>query len=1155
MNDVRTLLIELRRVGVHLWVEGDQIRYRAPKGVLSADRLAELKSRKADVLPLLKTASIQQAETGHAPPPLVTMPRGRVVPLSFEQERLWLLEQIEGLGSAYNVAGIIRMTGCLDVAALEACFHELVRRHEALRTRFEAEAGIPHQVIDEPGGVSFNIVDHTQIADAAMREAETRRQLGVEASRLFDLKNGPLFRVKLVRLEPEAHVLMVVTHHIISDGWSIGILIREIEALYGAFVAGRASPLPALTVQCADYAIWQRSWLHGEALEKQLAYWKACLADAPTALELPTDYARPALPSYRGGSVNFRLSSDLTNGLKRLSLAAGATLFMVLLAGFQLLLKRYSGQEDIVVGSPTAGRTHRELEGLIGFFTNTLALRTDLSGNPTFRELVQRVKETSLEAYAHQGLPFEKLVEELRPVRDASRQPIFQFLFVLLNLPDQTFDLPNLRVSWISKEQTTSKLDLSLYLQECAGMLEGYFEYAADLFERPTIERLANHFCVLLEAIVSDPDARLNTLPLVTVAERNRLVEEWNQTVVDYRHYGHLHEQFSERAARTPDAVALIHESRELTYDELNRRVNRLACRLRRIGIGPETVVGLCLDRSFEMVTSMLAVMKAGGLYLPLEPSSPRERIDFMLDDANVQNLITCNTHRDAMGFGGTVVIVDDTDQVSCEEDCGVECSPLPVIHSDNAASIVYTSGSTGRPKGVIVTHRSLTNFLCWRQQTFALRPADKLLFKASYGSDFAIPELFWGLVTGASVVLASVEDCADAAVMIASIRRQGVTVVELAPSLLWTVLDEASFRDCSSVRTIISGGESLSASLAMRCADTSTAELVNVYGPCEATVEATYWRYDSGCDGISIGRPISNMRAHVLDDDLQPLPIGLVGELYLAGAGIARGYWQRPSLTAERFVPSPFETGERLYRTGDLVRRFKDGNLEFLGRRDRQLKVRGYRVELGEIEAALTEHSNVDRAVVVARQDEGGDIRLIGYVVANDGSSVLPTELRVHLQRSLPDYMVPSSFVLLDRIPITANGKIDLKALPTPTDNAVARGEYVAPRTPAEETLAKIWRDILKLGRVGVYDNFFELGGNSLLAMQLMARIRMTFRVEVPVRTLFDLPTLGELSLRLDSQQSVAADAARAAEEMVAAMSPDEVRAMLQRLKAGRLS
>ncbi len=1057
----------------------------------------------------------QREGSGLSLPPLVAMKRPAVLPLSHEQERLWLLEQIGGLGSAYNNPVAVRLLGDLNVAALEACFGELARRHESLRTRFETEDGTPRQVVDEPRGFVLDVVDFENVVETKEREAKAHSYVGMEALHPFDLSHGPLFRVKLLRLGAKEHVVVVVMHHIVSDGWSIGVLIREVGELYAAFVAGRPSPLPELPVQNADYALWQRSWLHGELLEKLVSYWKDKLSGAPTALDLPTDYARPAAPSYRGASVGLGLSVDLTHGINELARSERATPFMVLLAAFNLVLSRWSGQSDIVVGAPIAGRTHRELEGLIGFFTNTLALRTELSDNPTFRCLIQRVKETALDAYAHQELPFEKLVTELQPLRDPSRQPIFQVLFVLQNFPHEALKLPGLQLSRMGGDHATSKLDLSLYLHERGGVIGGHFEYATDLFEQSTIERLASHFRVLLEAIVADSDVRLSELPLLPESERRQLLEKWNDTAAEYPKNKCLHELFAEQAAKTPNAVALVCEDSDMTYGELDRRSNHLALHLRRIGVKSETVVGLYLDRSFAMVISMLAVLKSGGVYLPLEPSSPPERIDFMLNDANADYIITCQTRRGEIGSSKSAVLVmADTESKPVLDDGG-EAGIQPSIHSDRLAYIVYTSGSTGQPKGVMVSHRALMNFLFWREDVFALDPTEKLFFKASFSSDFAIPELFWPLFKGASVVIATREDHADPVAMIETIKRHGITRVEVMPSLLSTILEVTAFKDCASVRTIICGGEVLPKALVSRCSSVSKAEIINVYGPTEATVETTYWHYDSNVGTIPIGRPIANVQLYVLDDDHHLVPIGVPGELYIGGVGLARGYLNRPGLTAERFIPSPFGGGERLYRTGDSVRYLPDSSLEFLGRLDHQVKVRGYRIELGEVEKALQEHVQIRQAVVVAR-GEGVDRQLVAYIVG-DGASPEASVLRAHLKQSLPDYMLPSAFVPLEALPLTPNGKIDRRALPAPEGDAVLRGEYVAPRTPAEEMLAAIWAEVLKLDRIGSNDNFFELGGHSLLAIKMIVRISEKVAAEVPLITIFGNPKLSSFAAVLD--------------------------------------
>jgi amino acid adenylation domain-containing protein len=1053
----------------------------------------------------------QREGLGLARPVLTAKDRPDVLPLSYAQERLWLLEQIWGMGSAYNLPASVRLRGALDVAALERSFVAVVERHEGLRTRFVAVNGSPVQVIDPPGLFELAIEDLSEPGEGE-RAVGLRERVQVLTQQPFDLERGPLFRVHLLRLSSEEHVAVVVMHHIVSDGWSIGVLIREVGALYAAYSQDRESSLPELAVQYADYAVWQRNWLQGEALEKQVSYWKDRLRDAPASLELPTDRPRPAVQSYRGENCNFILPAELTAGVNALARREGATLFMVLLAAFNVVLSRWSGQRDIVVGTPIAGRTHRELEGLIGFFVNMLALRTDLKGDPSFRHLVQRAKETALGAYAHQDVPFEKLVAELQPVRDLSRQPVFQVLFALQNVPLERLQLPGLELSRTGGGRPTAKLDLSLYVHEREGRLEGYFEYATDLFDASTVARLASHFKTLLEGIVAAPQARLSELPLLSDAERHRVVVEWNATAVDYPRDKCVHELFEAQAAKTPDAVALVYENGQLSYSELDRRSNQLGHYLRELGVGPDVIVGLCVERSLEMVVGLLGILKAGGAYLPLDPGYPEDRLAYMLGDAQAPVVVTQDALIEQLPAHGARVVRLDSDWAEIATQPVMP--PLNTTLSDNLAYVIYTSGSTGRPKGVMIRHDAVSNLLAAMARKFDFTEKDVLLAVTRFSFDMSVPEFYLPLTVGAAVALQSRQVASNGAMLRKTLKDLNVTVMQATPAS-WRLLLASGWRPDGELR-VWCGGEALPEDLA---ADLMAGgnEVWNLYGPTETTVWSTASRLAKNRP-VSAGGPLSNTDIFVLDDQLDLVPIGVVGELYIGGAGLARGYLKHASLTAERFVPDPFKDGERLYRTGDLGRWRGDGELEYLGRIDHQVKLRGYRIELGEIEATLGAHAGVRNAVVVAREDVAGDKRLVAYVIGADATAVNAGELRLHLKQRLPDYMVPSAFVVLDAMPLTPNGKVDRRALPAPEGDAVIRGEHVAPRTPVEEVLAGIWAEVLKLDRVGVHDNFFELGGHSLLAMRLVARVRETLQAELPLRALFEAQSVGELAVRVET-------------------------------------
>ncbi len=1055
-------------------------------------------------------------------PALVAQPRPDALPLSYAQERLWLLEQIGGLSSAYNLAAAVRLRGALDGAALERSFAAIVGRHEALRTRFAVVNESPAQVINPAGSFELAIEDLSELPEGE-RAAAARQRIGVLAQRRFDLERGPLFRAHLLRLSAEEHIAVVVMHHIVSDGWSTGVLIREVGALYAAFSQGRASPLPEPAVQYADYALWQRGWLQGEVLEKQVEYWKEHLSGAPAALELPTDRPRPAVQSYRGEGLTIGLPAELTVSLQALARRDGATLFMVLLAAFQVVLSRWSGQEDIVVGSPIAGRTHRELEGLIGFFVNALALRTELSGDPSFRELLGRVKETALGAYAHQDLPFEKLVAELQPVRDLSRQPIFQVMFALQNVPRETLQLPGLQLSRVGGGRPTAKYDLALYVYEREDRLEGYFEYATDLFDRSTIQRLAGHWVALLDAAVTRPDVRLSDLSMVESAERSgRQVR-----ALDFESLGSdqavriaqspsVTDSFLAQARSRPEATAITAGRQCWSYGDLNREAGRIAALLVNRRGGSSEPIGLLFPHAPMMVAAIMGVLGAGKFYVPLSSDDPPARLRAILTESRCGCVLASPELR-GLGedLGAAVLSVDEAPNEPFE---------LLSRPPGSIAYVLYTSGTTGAPKGVAQCDRGILQHIAVYSAAIGLDRTDRMTLLAGYGTDAAVKNIFSTLLSGAALCLWDVRRKGIEGLQ-EWLAENAVTIWHSTPSLLRAALPQ--FAATANLRWVVLGGEGAKAediAIVQRHGG-ENCRLLTALSQTECSTTTHYapdFERDLTRHRLPVGRPVPGAEIVLLNEAGQPADIR--GEVAIGGHGIALGYWQRAGLTAERFIPSPVGDGERLYRTGDLARWRADGELEYLGRIDHQVKIRGFRVEPGEIEAALVEHPDVHQAVVVARDDAMGGRRLVAYVVGHTGSAVDAGELRAHLKRSLPDYMVPAAIVLLDALPLTANRKVDRRALQAPEDDALIRGEYAAPRTPTEEVLASIWCEVLKLERVGVHDNFFELGGHSLLAMRLTARIRDAFRVELPLRALFEAPTIGDLAVRMEAAKRVVA-------------------------------
>ncbi len=1051
--------------------------------------------------------ALLRAGTDTDAPPLVPVPRDRPLPLSFAQQRLWFIDRLQPGSPAYNIPFALRLKGALDVGALERSLAEIVRRHETLRTRFATVDEEPVQVVDPAGPVAIPLHDLGDLPETA-REAEVRRLAVEEALRPFDLAAGPLLRAVLVRAGADDHTLLFTLHHVVADGWSMQVLAREVSGLYAAFTEGRDPALPALPVQYADFAVWQRGRLSGDVLEAQLAYWRGRLADAPPLLELPVDRPRPAVQGPRGESAAFALPVETSRALRALSRREGATLFMTLLAAWQLLLSRYSGQEDVSVGSPVAGRTRLETEGLIGFFVNTLVLRTGLAGDPPFRELLGRVRETTLGAYQHQEIPFERLVEELAPERSLTHTPLFQVMFSLQNNERGELRMGALEAEPLAGGGETARFDLSLALAEDGEVLRGALSYRAELFERATAERMLRSFAALLDAVAADPEQRAGEVALLAPAERTQLLAEWSTSGEAPRDPLPVHVGVARQAERTPDAVAVSSGDARLTYAELEREAGRLAGRLRERGVGPETRVGVCLERSLELPVALLAVLRAGGAYVPLDPGYPAERLAYMLADSGVRLVLTQERLLDRLPeLGAETLLVEapSPEQEGREEDT-VEVSP------DNLAYLIYTSGSTGRPKAVAVPHGALASHLAWMQRAYPMGAAERLLQKTPLSFDASVWEFWAPLLSGATLVMAGPEAHRDPAGLARLVAAEGITALQVVPSLLRALLEEGGLEEAATLRRLFCGGEALPAELAARTAALTGAEVVNLYGPTEVCIQSVTHRYAGSEAGptVPIGRPVDGVRARVLDRGGAPVPAGVAGELCLGGVQLARGYLGRPELTAERFVPDAYagEPGARLYRTGDRVRWLADGVLEYLGRMDEQVKVRGFRIEPGEVEAVLLAHPGVRAAVVVAR--EGA---LVGYVAGTAGAG----ELREQLRASLPEHMVPSALVVLESLPLTPSGKLDRRALPEP-EWAGDAGAFVAPRGATEEILAGIWAGVLHLDRAGARDDFFALGGHSLLATRVVSRVREATGVDLPLRALFEAPTVAGLAKRVDA-------------------------------------
>jgi len=1158
MNSTFAFLSELHQQDIKLRLDNDQLRVNAPQGALTPELTAQLKARKAEIVAFLqqnlaapKVATIQPA------------PRHAPLPLSFAQQRLWFLEQL-GSGATYTIPAAFQLEGPLNIPALAQTLTEIVRRHESLRTTFVMTAGHAHQVIQAPAPVELPLIDLQALSPAA-QTAAIERLASQETLRPFDLATDLMLRATLLRLndsnsatpEPlgratQTHVLLLTLHHIAADGWSLGVLVRELATLYAAFCQGQPSPLAELPIQYADFALWQRNWLQGAVLEQQIAYWKTQLAGAPELLQLPTDFPRPAVQTFLANKVDFRIDGALTQGLRNLGQQAGATLFMTLLAAFQVLLARYSGQDDIVVDAPIANRTHKAIEPLIGFFVNDLALRADLSGNPTFLDLLDQVRHTTQGAYAHQDLPFDRLVEALHPRRNLGYNPVTQVAFALQNAPMGDFTLPDLHVRPLDLTVQQTRMDLEVHLWERGDGLDGSLIYNRNLFAAATSERMSGHFQTLLAAIAADPTQRIADLPLLTAPERHQLLVEWNATQAATPDKS-LHQLFEEQVARTPDAVAVIFADpslapspvrggmgwgTSLTYCELNVRANQLAHYLQAQGVGgplgAETLVGICVDRSLEMVVGMLGILKAGGAYVPLDPAYPAERVAFILEETQTPILLTQTHLLPKLPAHAAHVLALDTAGAMLAD--YPTANPTSAVAPHNLAYVIYTSGSTGKPKGVLIEHASVAAHCVQYQRFYALTPADRALQLASFHFDASVEQIFPALLTGASVVVPEWD--LDPLTFSQNLQRFGITLLDLAGAhlrlLLQAWIKQPALIAASPLRVVVVGADVMPVDLITLWRQTTlaqTARLFNVYGPTETTVAATVFEitadFDANQPRIPIGPPLANKQLYILDPQRQPVPIGVPGELYIGGIGPARGYFKRPELTKEKFIDlhdlpwraddygaaivhRPSAIGNRLYRTGDLVRWLPDGNIDFLGRLDGQVKIRSFRVELGEIEAVLQLHPAVQEAAVAVWEDEQAQKRLVAYLMPHLPDTAI-AELRNYLKTKVPAYMVPDAFVPLATFPRTPIGLLDRKALPAP-GVIQSSAPYAPPGNATEQKIAALWTELLQRATIGIHDNFFDVGGHSLLAMQLHGRLRADYPA-LQMVDLFSYPTIHALA------------------------------------------
>jgi amino acid adenylation domain-containing protein len=1046
-----------------------------------------------------------------------TAERDGELPLSFNQQQFWLLDQVTPNRATYNVSTGLKIDGPLNLEKLQRVIDCIVDRHEILRTNMVTTRGTAVQVISPSVSVPVRVTDLSML-----RPPEAARQRSAifveEGDHVFDLSSGPLMRARLLKLADQEHELLITLHHIVCDGWSINVLLRELTHLYLKNVD--PSVLPQLSIQYADFAVWQRQRLEDDAIERQLNYWRRQLANAPTSLELPTDYSLPATRTYEGGRVSAKLPDALTESIKTLSRAENATLFMTLLAAFQTLLFRYSAQEDVVVGCPVAGRTMFETENLIGAFINTLVLRGDLRGNPNFREVLARVRQTVMGAFCHQDLPFEKLVEELNPERKANRSPLFQVMFSFQNMPEPELAVNGTKFKTIKVDSTAAKFDLTLEVDESPGGISVSFEYAKDLFSAATIDRMLGHFLNLLTAIVANPGQTIADIEFLTGEERRELLVEWNANRIEYPESSCVHQLFETQAAKTPEAFAVEFCGQRLTFAELNARANQLANYLMKRGIGPGSMVGVSVERSFEMMVAILGVLKTGAAYVPLDPTYPRERIAFMIHDTAAQVVITQSHLAQNVDAGVERISLDQDWQIITNEN---DTNPTVSASSAQVALVLYTSGSTGNPKGVMLEHRSLVNFATSAKATYGIEADDRVLQFGSLSFDLSAEEMLIALTSGACLVLRTAEMISSPGDFLARCEEWKLSVLDL-PTVYWHELTDALSKQHlnlpPSIRLVIIGGEKASSD---RIATWNRivgdkVRLLNTYGPTETTIAVTVCdlsKYAPGLIGkISpIGRPYPNADVYVLDSKLRPVPIGISGELHIGGPGVARGYLNRADLTSQKFIANPFseDPAARLYKTGDIVRYHDDGNLEFLGRSDNQIKIRGFRVELEEIERAIRSHEAIENCVVIAT--DGDDKRLVAYLITADNSRGAIGDLRNSLKAKLPSYMVPAAFEVIDEIPLNSSGKINRRALPEPQFNRPADATLDLPGTPLEEMLLEAWQEVLRTDQIGVNDNFFDLGGHSLLAARLVSNIKSSMEVDLNMVDVFEAPTISGLA------------------------------------------
>ena len=1119
--NLNELLFELSERGIKLWAEGEKLHLRAAKEALTPEIRESINEHKAVLLASLNQHNqIKLASSISIP----TVPRDKEIPLTFNQEGLWFLDQLAAKSSTYNISAARKIVGNLNLVVLEKCIAEIVKRHEILRTSFRMINGSAIQVINTDVTVLLSVID-LQVLPEKEQLLKVQYLANQEAQQSFDLTTAPLVRFKLLKLGSESYILLLTIHHIISDVWSMGIIIQELATLYKAFIAGQPSPLPKLALQYADYAYWQRQWLTNELLEEQYNYWQKQLAGAPNLLILPTDRPRPSAHTFHGSLLYFQLDKKLTQELKQLSQQTAATLYMTLLTAFMILLSYCSGQKDILVGSPIANRNISDLNLLIGFFVNTLVMRGNLLDNPTIQEMLERVKKVALDAFAHKDLPFGKLVEKLCPERNQSYNPLFQVCFVLQNTPIGKLNLPGLSISSLNLDRDAAMFDLTLSMEETESGLQGYWEYNSDLFDVGTIEQMFRHFKILLKQIVANPQQKIHDITVLSEAEVYQQLISWNLTQASYPEDKTIHQLFEEQASKTPNNIAVVYENQYLTYQELETRANQLAHYLQKQGVETDTLVALCLNRSLDTVVAILGVLKAGGAYLPIDPNYPQERLSFMVEDSQVTHAIATQASIKRLSTQITSSICLDTDN----ESIAAQPSHPPISKAtpSNLAYCIYTSGSTGKPKGALLEHRNVVRLLVNDELQFTFADGDVWTMFHYYGFDFSVWEMYGALLYGGKLIVVPQELTRDPAGFLELIIREKVTVLNQTPTFFYNLMQEILKQPQVDIalRYIIFGGEALHPiQLKAWKQAYPNIKLINMYGITETTVHVTFKEItereieENVCN---IGIPIPTTTTYIMDSQLRLLPVGVPGEICVGGDGVSRGYLNRDELTATRFVQNPYKPQELIYRSGDLAKLLPNGEMIHLGRMDHQVKIRGFRVELGEIQNHLLKLASVSEATVVAKKLRStDDLEILAYIVPTT-SGISVTELRNHLTEALPYFMMPSAFVILDKMPITSNGKVDHNALPVPDMSTFNKGKnFVPPRDFLEMQLVQIWEEILQVHPVGVQDNFFEIGGHSLLAVRLMAHVQDKFGKNLPLSILFQGATIEGLASILRQQE-----------------------------------